>query len=80
MARGFESKNVEAQQADREEGLSSAPSRSSDDLDRATRRRTIELARARAESALVGATQPAHRAMLTAGLADLDRQLTALRS
>jgi hypothetical protein len=79
MARGWESKNVEAQQADREEGLSAAPSRSTDELARATSRRTLELARARAESALGNATRPEHRDMLTAALADIDRQLAALR-
>jgi hypothetical protein len=76
MARGWESKSVEAQQADREE----APKRAGESIGpeeavRRARRRTLELARARAEADLRAATNPAHRQMLEAALAALNEQL-----
>jgi len=75
MARGWESKSVEAQQADRErhEPVVAAPA-----IDRAqaAARRTLELARARAQSDLDAATHPAHRTMLEAAIRALDEQLS----
>ncbi|HUL75453.1 MAG TPA: hypothetical protein VLT86_20235 [Vicinamibacterales bacterium] len=75
MARGWESKSVEAQQADRErhEPTASAPAI---DPARAAARRTLELARARAQSDLDAARHPAHRAMLEAAIRALDEQLS----
>lgn len=76
MARGWESKSVEAQQADRED----PPQRASEPIGpeeaaQLARRRTLELARARTQADLRAATNPAHRAMLEAAIAALDRQL-----
>jgi hypothetical protein len=74
MARGWESKSVEAQQADRdrhEPPASAAP----EDRARAAHRRTLELARARAHADLGKARHPAHREMLEAAIRAIDEQL-----
>jgi hypothetical protein len=75
MARGWESKAVEAQQADREHH-EPTPAGPPIDPARAARRRTLELARARAQSDLDVARHPAHRKMLEAAIRALDEQLT----
>jgi hypothetical protein len=64
MARGWESKAVESQQeeADRVKALGPAPS--AEELARAGRRRTLELALARTQAELGAACKPAHREML----------------
>jgi hypothetical protein len=66
MARGWESKSVEAQQDERErsarEGRQPAPTPV--EAERAARRRTLELALARAQADLANARSPAHRVML----------------
>jgi hypothetical protein len=72
MARGFDSKAVESQQDDlraarERRGATATPP---DPAPRA-----MELARARVAADLATATQPAHRQMLEAALADLDRSL-----
>jgi hypothetical protein len=77
MARGWESKSVEAQQ---DEASRAAPAATGGlpapvDAERATRRRTLELARARTVADLEVATFPAHRAMLERTLAALDAEL-----
>jgi hypothetical protein len=65
MARGWESKGVEAQQADREQReRRTDPPATPEEAARLDRRRTLELARARAARELAGATRPAHRRML----------------
>jgi hypothetical protein len=75
MARGWESKSVEAQQADRERGTERESGTPAPDPVRLARRRTLELARRRAEADLAAATNPAHRAMLEAAIRALDEQL-----
>jgi hypothetical protein len=72
MARGFDSKAVESQQDDlraarERRGATPAPPDPA--------RRAMELARARVVADLAVATQTAHRQMLEAALADLDRLL-----
>jgi hypothetical protein len=76
MARGWESKSVEAQQEDRQrgDGPAGGPATPEEAAGQA-RRRTLELARARAAADLAGATSPAHRAMLEAALRALDEQI-----
>jgi hypothetical protein len=76
MARGWESKNVEAQQAERERPADRTQGPA--DPARATRRKGLELARARVAADLEAATNVRHRAMLEAALADLDRQIRDL--
>ncbi len=78
MARGWESKSVEAQQADREavnpKGSGAPPT--PEEAARADRRRMLELSRARAVSDRVAARSPAHRAMLDEAIRAIDAQLT----
>ena len=73
MARGFESKDVEFQQeeAQRAKAIGRAPT--ADERDALVRRRTLELALARAEADRLAATSSAHRQML-------DRAIAALRA
>jgi len=77
MARGWESKSVEAQQDEAGRPEAAAPTRpaTAEDTARLARRRTLELARARAVADLRVATIPAHRAMLERTLAALDADL-----
>ena len=79
MARGWESKSVEAQQADRDRHEPVAPAAAPDEARALARRRTLELARARARADLSTATHPAHRAMLEAAIKSIDEQLAAGR-
>jgi hypothetical protein len=78
MARGWESKSVESQQADREADRARSASVSPEQARRNDTRRTLELTRARAQADLSRATAPAHRAMLEEALRTLDEQLAAL--
>ena len=78
MARGWESKSVESQQADREtRGQPMAPLPEAEAA-RVAERRTLELARTRALADLASATAPAHRRMLEAAVQALDEQLRVL--
>jgi predicted Zn-dependent protease len=74
MARGWESKSVEAQQADRDrhEPAAAGPP---EDAARAAHRRTLELSRARAQADLANATHPAHKSMLEAAIRAIDEQI-----
>jgi hypothetical protein len=77
MARGFESKDVEFQQAEAAERV--RPARrglTAVERDRASRRQTLELAATRARAELAGASSPWHRRMLEAAIADLEARLT----
>jgi hypothetical protein len=76
MARGFESKSVEAQQEEAaRDRKSPRPSMSPEERIVEQRRRTLELTRARARQDLSRATVPAHRRMLEQAIATLDQQL-----
>jgi len=75
MARGFESKDVEYQQAEAERAKSRGPELSAEEREAHAKRRTIELAIARARSDLAAARSPAHRAMLEQAIAALEAQL-----
>jgi hypothetical protein len=80
MARGWESKAVEAQQdAAAEDRRRDAPL-SADEIRKRTERTTLMLARTRALSDLQHACAPAHRAMLEQAIADLDRRLKSLET
>ncbi len=76
MARGFESKDVEFQQEEAQRrqqpprGVATPEQRAS-----AERRRTVELALARARGDLVAARSQAHRQMLEQAIAALEEQL-----
>jgi hypothetical protein len=78
MARGWESKAVEAQQADATSRTRRAPPLSADDASRRSQLATLTLARARAAADLSKATADAHRSMLEQAIADLDRRIAQL--
>ena len=78
VARGWESKSVEAQQADHEAPRSASRALTPDEAARIARRRTLEMARALAVRDLSVAHVPAHRAMLEASIEAIDKQLATL--
>ena len=75
MARGWESKAIESQQDEAQRV--SRPGRPLTEAERetASRRRTLELARARAQADLERATIPAHRELLERTIAGIDARL-----
>jgi hypothetical protein len=76
MARGWESKSVESQQEEHERGSKRvAGPRTPEQRERAARRQTIELQRAKALADLARATKFGHRAMLEQAISALDEQL-----
>ena len=77
MARGFESKDVEFQQAERERGQRLGRALTPEQRDAQGRRQTIELALARARADLAAARTPAHQRMLAAAIETLERQLAS---
>ncbi len=72
MARGWESKSVEAQQEDRARQDQTVKHLTPEEAASEARRQTVALARARAVADLAAARSPAHRAMLEAALRALD--------
>lgn len=78
MARGWESKAIEEQQAERERQAESRRTPPVRDPAREQQRRTLELARARAADDLARARNAAHRDMLSRSIAALDAQIAAL--
>jgi hypothetical protein len=77
MARGFESKDVEFQQAEAERGRTVGRALTPDERDALSRRRTVELALARAKADLAAARTSAHRTMLINAINALETQLAA---
>jgi hypothetical protein len=75
MARGFESKDVEFQQAEAERRPSPRRTLTPEERDDAARRLSLELALTRTRSDLAQATSTAHRRMLEEAIADLERRL-----
>jgi hypothetical protein len=80
MARGFDSKFVEAQQeeAQRRSSASPQPTLTPEDRVREQRRRALELTRTRTQQDLSRAVLPAHRRMLEEAIAALDQQIEQL--
>ena len=78
MARGWESKSVEAQQDEAERARTKGPAVTAEQAARKAERATLMLARTRALADLQKACVPAHRAMLEQAIADLDQRLAAL--
>jgi hypothetical protein len=78
MARGWESKSVEAQQDAANAAQTKAPALTPEQAAKKTARTTLMLARTRALSDLQKACVPAHRAMLEQAIADLDQRLSEL--
>jgi hypothetical protein len=75
MARGFESKDVEFQQAEKERERRLGRALTSEERAAQDKRQTIELALARARADLAAARTPAHQGMLAAAIAALEQQL-----
>jgi hypothetical protein len=79
MARGFESKSVEAQQEEAARGqANTGHTLSPEERVAEQHRRTLQLTRTRTERDLKRATAPAHRRMLEQALAALDLELQQL--
>jgi len=78
MARGWESKSVEAQQEDARQRTARGPSPTPRDLVSRERHRALELGRTRAQNDLARASAPAHRQMLESAIAELNRQIAEL--
>ena len=77
MARGFESKDVEFQQAEKEREKRLGRALTSGERDALAKRQTIELSLARAKADLAAARTPAHKRMLEDAIATLERQLAS---
>jgi uncharacterized protein YbcI len=78
MARGWESKSVEAQQDEHQRPQGATAELSAEELGRRSRRRTLELSRARAIADLKSAVSPAYRRMLETALRAIDEELASL--
>jgi hypothetical protein len=78
MARGWESKSIEAQQEAAQQQKPSSRATTPEEAARQGERTTLLLARTRALSELQQACARAHRAMLEQAIAELDRRLSAL--
>ena len=77
MARGFESKDVEFQQAEAERQNTFRRPLTTEERDAQDKRRTVELSLARARADLAAARTPAHKRMLSGAIAALEQQLAA---
>jgi hypothetical protein len=77
MARGWESKSIESQQADAAADRVKKAASSPEAVAAESRRRDLALSRARVAADLERATAPAHRQMLERALADLDARIAA---
>ena len=75
MARGFDSKFVEAQQEEATRDKKIGPSLTPEEREAVNRRRVLELSKARAVGDLSRATSPAHQRMLQQAISALDEQL-----
>lgn len=80
MARGFDSKSVEYQQEEAQRSRERARKRAVtvEDVAKIQRRRTLELAHARAAADLERAAAPAQREMLHRALAALESEMASL--
>jgi len=77
MARGFESKDVEYQQAEAQarRGKRGNPALTPEERDAQASRHSLELALTRTRSDWASATSPAHRQMLEKAIAALEEQI-----
>lgn len=77
MARGWESKSVEAQQAEAsEKSAKPRPPMSAEEKARSREKETLRLSRQRVLQQLESSTNPRHRKMLQDSLEDLDEKLS----
>jgi hypothetical protein len=80
MARGFESKDVEFQQAEATRPRTTRPALTAEQRATQTKRRTLELALANARAQRDRSTNPQHLSMLDAAIQSLEEQLESLQS
>jgi hypothetical protein len=78
MARGWESKSIESQQADAARPATKGREPTREARAAEALRRELLLTRARVVADLSAATNPVHRQMLEQALASLDERLSAL--
>lgn len=78
MARGFESKSVESQQLDQRVAYSRGDQPSREELERRTRRESLELSRRRVMNELQNAKSAVHKAALENALAHLEQELRGM--
>ena len=80
MARGWESKSVEAQidMAESARSAGTKQARAPEELELIRKKETVLLSRTRVVRELATAQNPRYRAVLTKALADLDAQLSTL--
>jgi hypothetical protein len=78
MARGFESKSVESQQLDERLAPSRGGQPSREELERRTRRESLEMSRRRVVNELKNAKSAVHRAALENALAHLENEIRSL--
>ena len=80
MARGFESKSVEQQQAEMEDRRKpSGPSLTREQQEQNRKREGLLLSRTRLSRELQATTNPQRRQMLTSAIEELDLQLASLQ-
>ena len=77
MARGFESKDVEFQQAEAERVKTLGRGLTAEERERKSKHQSIALALARARADLAAARTPAHKKMLADAIAALEQQLAS---
>jgi hypothetical protein len=75
MARGFESKDVEFQQAEANRSKSKGRSLTAAEREAEAKRRSVELALSKARSEREGARNPDHRRMLDQAIQALESEL-----
>jgi hypothetical protein len=80
MARGWESKSIESQQEDAQAAKAKRPPLTTEQRERAERRRSLQMALTRAQAELQAACQPAYRDMLQMKAETLRRQLAELEA
>lgn len=78
MARGFESKSVEEQQAEAKRESNPGQQLTPEQAAQRRKRDGLILSRKNVKQRLESAANPAHREMLEGALADLDRQIAEL--
>jgi hypothetical protein len=79
MARGFESKDVEFQQAEAERRATDRRALTAEARQTAAELLSIAMSLNRLRNELAGAVRPAHRQMLELAIADLEQQLASAR-
>jgi hypothetical protein len=79
MARGWESKSVEAQiDAAESQSRTAAPRQTPEEIARLRKRESLILSRTRVSRELASSANPRYRAVLEKALADLNAQIEAL--